>query len=128
MNKLKLISLAVLLASGAFTLQATAAETSREQRMEQARQDYQKKQMRSGSSQRMSSQAPADSGAGPVARAEAKVKRGAKRTGAAIQRGASKTGAAVSRAGTKTKNAIRRTGERMGGSDKPNPNNPAEQK
>ena len=126
MNKLQLTAIAVLLGTCAAAVNVSAAETTREQRMDQAMKDYQSKPR--DTTTRHTTESRRDAGAGPMARGEESVKRGARRAGAAIKSGAHKTGKAIQRGVTKAKNAIRRTGERMGGSSTtPNPNNPATQ-
>ena len=114
MNKFQLSAIAALLgASAVVSTTVVAAETTREQRMEQARKNYDARNPGAPASQRMSG-SRADAGAGPMARTEASMKRGAKRAGSAIERGAKKTGNAIKRGATKTKAAVARTGERMG--------------
>ena len=126
MNKFQLSAIAVMFGASAVVSTVVAAETTREQRMEQARKNYDARNPNAPASQRMSG-SRADAGAGPMARTEASMKRGAKRAGSAIERGAKKTGNAIKRGATKTKAAVARTGERMGGSSTapPNPNNPS---
>lgn len=93
-----------LIAAGlsAATLAATPEE-SRQQRMDEAYQDY-----------RSSPGTRADS-PGPAERAENSMKRGMHRAGKAIRHGADKTGEAIGKGVRKTGDAMHRAGEKVEG-------------
>jgi len=127
MNKLKIAVAVALLGIGPATLTATAAESTREQRMEEALQSYRSGSPRDGGSAQVDA-GQRDSGAGPVARTGASINRGATKAVNSIESGVRRAGNAVARGADKATGAIRRTGERMGGSSTAvNPNNPANQ-
>jgi hypothetical protein len=104
MNRIKLSVIAALVGLSSV---AMAAESTRQERMDAAYQNY-----RGNSTDSTST----DSSKGRFARAEDSMKRGAHKTGNAIENGARKVGHAVGNGARKAKNAIKRTGEKMGGS------------
>lgn len=105
-----------------FSTFATAADTTRQERMDAALSDYRANNPNASesttgvSADSTSSDCAIYSNGGTFSRAEAAAKRGACKTGHALDRGAKKTGHAISNVGKKTGDAIRRTGEKMGGS------------
>ncbi len=119
MHKTMLIAGAILIA---FSNVATAADTTRQERMDAALSNYHASNpsattARTGTSaDTASSDCAIYSNGGTFSRAEAAAKRGACKTGHALDRGVKKTGNAIGRVGKKTGDAIRRTGEKMGGS------------
>ena len=114
-SHLKALTAAALVALSGMAVAAPEASTvaSREQRMDEALQNYRNAPGNTGSAGRMAgsptmgngsssgmnsgSAAPAKDGGGPVARAEAATKRGFHRAGDAMKRGAHKAGDAVHR-------------------------------
>ena len=110
--------------SAASTLAAAdqPGQTSRQERMDAALENY-RAANGDGTSDRMNTSSDSNasncndySNGGTFARAESAIKRGACKTGHALERGVKKTGHAIGTAGRKTGDAIRRTGEKMGGS------------
>ena len=102
------------IAGFAFAAACTAAmaaeaptDTTREERMDAALQNYR--------------DTHPDAGGGPFARAEESVKHGARRASEAIKHGAHKAGAAIGHGVRKTGDAIGRTGEKMEGGSKAAP-------
>ena len=119
MHKRIWIAGAVLAAVSTF---ATAADTTRQERMDAALSNYHAKNpSASNSTTGVRADSASDkcaiySNGGTFSRAEAAAKRGACKTGNALDRGVKRTGNAIGNAGRKTGDAIRRTGEKMGGS------------
>ena len=112
--------------SAASTLAAAdqPGQTSRQERMDEALENYRAAHgngsasdtMNTSSNDSSASNCNDYSNGGTFARAESAMKRGACKTGRALERGVKKTGHAIGTAGRKTGDAIRRTGEKMGGS------------
>jgi hypothetical protein len=102
------IKLALAASLAALSLAAMAADPSsdaaRQQRMDEALQNYHS--------------SAHNSGEGPAARAEDSIKRGAHKAGAAIERGAKKTGHAIEKGVHKTGEAIHHAGEKIEGATK----------
>jgi hypothetical protein len=119
MHKTIWIAGAILTASSTF---ATAADTTRQERMDAALSNYHANNPSASTSttgisaDSASSDCAIYSNGGTFSRAEAAAKRGACKTGHALDRGVKKTGNAIGNVGKKTGDAIRRTGEKMGGS------------
>ncbi len=105
MNRLPLTLLAALfgVASTAALAADPDADTTRQERMDQAYEDYR------------------NPNPGPAARAENAVKRGAHKTGEAIKQGAQKAGHAVGKGVRKTGEAIGRGGEKLEDASAPKP-------
>lgn len=104
MNRIPLTLIAALLVGASSTAALAAdpgSEAARQQRMEQAYEDYRNPQP------------------GPAARAESSMKRGAHRAGSAIKHGAQKVGHAVGKGVRKTGQAIRSGGEKLEDSSTP---------
>lgn len=99
---MKTITLVMAAASVAFSTLALAEQPAddadREQRMNDALQNYRDKQ---------------DNRPGPMARAEDSIKSGARKTGHAIERGAKKVGHAIGTGMHKTGEAIHHAGEKV---------------
>jgi Ni/Co efflux regulator RcnB len=112
MNTIKLTLVAAMIGASAAAMAADPAmDSSRQDRMDSAYQDY-----RNGSSSNASMHNSDTKSQGRFARAEDSMKRGASKTGNAIENGARKVGHAIGNGARKTKDAIKRTGEKMGGS------------
>ena len=107
MNHAKLVVAAALVGISSL---AMAADAGREQRMNDALENY-----------RGSSAAQKNPEPGPFARAEESSKRGLHKAGSAVKRGAKKAGHAVGTGIEKTGDALRTTGEKIQGSTKPAP-------
>lgn len=122
MIKLKIALSAALF--GLTSLAGNAADMTREQRMDEAYQNYRSgstatSDQRSGASRdaaRPGYRTARDGNVGPVERAERATVRGTKRVGNAMERGVRRAGNAISRGADKASGTLRRTGERMGGS------------
>lgn len=107
MKPIKVVLIAALIgASGAAMAVDSRSEADREQRMNEALQNY-----RSGADNRSSP--------GTVARAEESTKRGVHKAGASVKRGAKRVGHAVETGAHKTRHALRRTGEKIKDSTTP---------
>lgn len=105
MNRIKLTLLAALVGAGTLAM-AADPQPDREQRMNDALQNYR-------------STADRNPSPGPFARAEESTKRGVKKAGSAVKRGAKKAGHAVGTGVEKTGAAIRRGGEKVQESTSP---------
>lgn len=98
MDRTRLILIAALLIGASSTAALAAdpgSEAARQQRMDQAYDDYRNVQP------------------GPAERTENAIKRGAHRAGSAIKHGAQKVGHAVGKGVRKTGQAIKRGGEKL---------------
>jgi len=124
MTKTPLWICAALL-SAASTLAAAdqPGQTSRQERMDAALENYRAGHGTGSATDTMNTSSDSSasdcneySNGGTFARAGSAIKRGACKTGHALERGVKKTGHAIGTAGRKTGDAIRRTGEKMGGS------------
>jgi hypothetical protein len=115
MNALKTTLLVALVGASSLAFaDAPVTDTTRDQRMDQALQDYRNHPASTGTSR--SSRADRNtSGEGPAARAEDKIKNGAERTGHAIGNGARATGHAIGNAGRATGHAIHRGADKVTG-------------
>ena len=115
MRKTMFIISALLATSSTIALADQPGDTTRDERMQSALQEY-----RAGNGSTAGTDATNGcneySNGGTFARAEAAMKRGACKTGHAVERGVKKTGHAIGNAGRKTGDAIRRVGEKAGGS------------
>lgn len=118
-NTMFIIS-ALLATSSTIALADQPGDTTRDERMQSALQDYRAGSSGNDAATSGSADARSDcneySNGGTFARAEAAMKRGACKTGHAVERGVKKTGHAIGNAGRKTGDAIRRVGEKAGGS------------
>lgn len=107
------LAAATLCALAAASSMAAVAvtDTTRQERMDAALQDYRNQHPESAQSDR---QAGAQQG-GTFERAENSIKNGARRTGHAVAEGARKAGHAVGKGVRKTGDALHRTGQKMEG-------------
>ncbi|MBS0447708.1 MAG: hypothetical protein JSR59_17340 [Proteobacteria bacterium] len=94
-------------------------DTTRQQRMDAAYQDFKSGQSSGTSSSNMSTSHHMMHGTGSAARAEESIKRGAHKTGQAIKHGAEKTGEAVEHGVEKTKEAAHEAHQKMKGASEP---------
>ncbi len=128
MNTIQFAVGTLLVAVSAVSLAATSSsETTREQRMDTALQNY-----RSAHPDTYRGANPGTTAQGPAARAEDSVKRGAHKAGSAIKRGAHKTkegaesaGHAIGSGARSAASSVRRTGQKMGGHAGPAPSAPS---
>ncbi len=108
MNRFQLALTAALVAGSSLAMaDQMASNTTRDERMDTALQDYRSKQ--------------ANDSPGPAARAEESMKRGARKAGHAIEHGATATGHAIKKGAQKTGDAIRHVGEKIQGATTSSP-------
>jgi hypothetical protein len=108
MNPIKTITAAVLVSAAGcvFAAQPTTTDTTRQERMDQALNDY--RDAHPSSSTSMSNPNP-----GPAERGENAIKRGVHKTGNAIERGAKAVGHAVGTGLSKTGEALHNGGTKL---------------
>ena len=104
MKKIQLAAAAALALAAGLSFADTPSNTTRDERMDAALQDYRSQQ---------SDAADKNAQPGPMARAEESIKRGARKTGEAIKHGAQKTGQAVGKGVRKTGEALQRGGNKL---------------
>lgn len=98
-------AVALAFVAGASFAETPVTDTTRQERMDAALQNYREQQS--------DVDANANSQPGPMARTEESIKRGARKTVEAVKHGAHKTGQAIGKGVRKTGEALQRGGEKL---------------